>query len=195
MSIENGIKYSSFYNNTNNKSNIFQIESESSCSHSICWENKKLLEEKRFSSEEVFNKYIEKENINKKIHRFDDNIIRYALKIAEKSDMKCKHGCVIIDKKGSIISAQHNKMIYVPNIKELNKKFQKGKKMSIHAEENALRNVDQTKLNGATMYVVRKGCEENNLLCMNSKPCKRCTVIINVFMKKHGLKNVMYSSD
>jgi tRNA(Arg) A34 adenosine deaminase TadA len=139
--------------------------------------------------------YSEKTDINKKIHKFDDYIIRYALKIAEKSDMKCKHGCVIIDRKGSIISAQHNKMIHVPNIKELNKNFQKGKKMSIHAEENALRNVDQTKLNGATMYVVRKGCEENNLLCMNSKPCKRCTIIIKVFMKKHGLKNVMYSSD
>jgi tRNA(Arg) A34 adenosine deaminase TadA len=139
--------------------------------------------------------YTEKTDINKKIHKFDDYIIRYALKIAEKSDMKCKHGCVIIDRKGSIISAQHNKMIHVPNIKELNKNFQKGKKMSIHAEENALRNVDQTKLNGATMYVVRKGCEENNLLCMNSKPCKRCTIIIKVFMKKHGLKNVMYSSD
>ena len=147
-------------------------------------------------------KYKEDIDTNKKIHKFDKYIIRYALTIAEKSDMKSKHGCVIIDKKGSIISAQHNKMVYIQNIKEYHNKFRKGMKMSIHAEENALRNVDRNKLDGAKMYVVRKGCEEfinengyKNPICMNSKPCDRCTNIINMFMKKHGLKIVLYSSE
>jgi deoxycytidylate deaminase len=157
---------------------------------------------------QIFNKNLEKSNeeifIKKKIHKFDNFIIKYALTIAEKSDMKNKHGCVIIDKKGSIISAEYNKMIYIKNISEFHNRFRKGMKMSIHAEENALRNVDKKKLDGAKMYVVRRGYGEfinengntiKNPICMNSKPCERCTTIINMFMKKHGLKIVLYSTE
>ena len=133
---------------------------------------------------------------NTRIHRNDNEIMHVALDIAQKSDMRSKHGCVIIDKKGNIISSACNKTLNLPRTSLFNKKdFDKNTKISRHAEENALRNVDPRKLSGARLYVVRSGMNPSNPLFMNSKPCKRCTAIIEACMKKFGLKIVYYSSE
>jgi hypothetical protein len=136
--------------------------------------------------------------INKVIHKIDNEIMMIAIEVAKKSDMRCKHGCVIIDNKGNIISTGYNKTIPTSsNILKLNlykEEFEKKHKLSRHAEENALRNADPRKLDGAKLYVVRWGNLESNPLFMQSKPCKRCTLIIESCMKKFGLRVVYYSN-
>lgn len=136
--------------------------------------------------------------INKEIHKTDNEIMMLAIEVAKKSDMRCKHGCVIIDNKGNIISTGYNKMIPASyNILKLNlykEDFEKKYKLSRHAEENALRNADPRKLCGAKLYVVRWGNQDNNPLFMQSKPCKRCTLIIESCMKKFGLRVVYYTT-
>lgn len=118
-------------------------------------------------------------------------IIDEIIEIAKKSDMRTKHGCIILDKKGTIISKACNTSLNIS--KEKFKNFNKNTKISYHAEENALKNVDKKKLYGARLYVVRYGYFENNPEIMNSKPCEKCTRIINNCMKKYGLKYVYYS--
>lgn len=112
-------------------------------------------------------------------------------KLSEKSNMQSCHACIIIDKKGKLISEAHNQSLPISKKKE----YTNGTKISYHAEENALNNVDHTKLNGAKLYVVRCKIENNNHIFMNSKPCDRCTIIIEKYMKKSGLKVVYYSTD
>jgi deoxycytidylate deaminase len=130
-------------------------------------------------------------DIKKKIHKTDNLILQIAIEMAKKSDMRTKHGCIIIDYKGSIISKAYNKNLIVSSKQFDN--FTQNTKVSYHAEENALRNVDPKKLSGAKLYVIRYGFQENNPLLMNSKPCKKCTCIIEKYMKKYGLKTVYYS--
>jgi len=123
----------------------------------------------------------------KYIHKIDNEIMLYAVEIAKKSDMRSKHGCVIIDNKGNIISSACNKTI------NLNNKFEKNTKISHHAEEAALKMADPKKLRGARLYVIRWGIISSNPVFMNSKPCDRCSSIINTCIKKFKLKVVYYS--
>lgn len=118
-----------------------------------------------------------------------------ALDIAKKSTMRSKHGCVIVDNKGNIISTGFNKEIFLYKKKHYTYYDQFQNHKSIHAEENAIRNVDPAKLNGAKLYVVRWGSHEKNPLIMNSKPCKKCANIIGRCITKYGLKYAYYSSD
>jgi deoxycytidylate deaminase len=130
----------------------------------------------------------------KEIHKIDSQIMDYAASIAKLSDMKNKHGCVIIDSKGEIISTGMNKTNIHVNPNKF-KIFNKNNKISLHAEENALRNVDPRKLKGARLYVIRLNCSPSILpRFSDSKPCKKCTCIIESCMKKYGLKVVYYSS-
>lgn len=131
----------------------------------------------------------------KDIHKLDDYIMHEAIEIAKKSDMRSKHGCIIIDNKGNIISSACNRTLHISSEQYIKDNFHKGIKVSRHAEENALRNVDHKKLYGARLYVVRWGVISSNPTFMNSKPCERCTKIINTCMKKFGLKVAYYSSD
>ena len=204
----------------------------------------------------------ESEGFHKNINKVDNEIIIHSMEIAKKSDMRSKHGCIIVDNKGTIISKACNKTIFTSNdkIKQYNiareaksrvamldsgrenamkdhniareaksnvewldsgiendmkesshcrvglrlnsgysgysnRRSPKNIKISYHAEENALRNVDPKKLCGARLYVFRWTNIDTKPNCMNSKPCKQCTVIIESCMKKFGLKTVYYSSD
>jgi deoxycytidylate deaminase len=132
---------------------------------------------------------------HKKIHKYDFDLMEYCVEIAKKSNMNSKHGCVIIDKKGSIISSACNKRrsMEMEHITDIN--LRKQKRFSRHAEETALKNVDRNKLKGAVLYVIRYGYHENNPYFMNSKPCTKCTAIINAVMKNYGLKAAYYSCD
>jgi len=120
------------------------------------------------------------------IHKTEQIYMDIAADIALKSNLRSKHGCIIIDKKGKIISKAHNKAI----VFEKNIKYVKTNIVTYHAEESALKNVDKTKLNGASLYVVRNignGC----FSC--SKPCQKCENIINSCMQRFKLKYVFYS--
>jgi len=129
----------------------------------------------------------------KYIHRYDLNLMELCVDIAKKSNMHSKHGCVIIDKKGKLISSACNKRrtMETEHIPDIN--IRRQKKFSRHAEETALKNVDRNKLKGAVLYVIRYGHHENNPYFMNSKPCIKCTAIINAVMKNYGLKAAYYS--
>lgn len=129
----------------------------------------------------------------KGIHKIDSEIMNYAANIAQFSDMKNKHGCVIIDNKGDIISTGVNKAKIHVNLNKF-KKFNKNNKISCHAEEDALRNVDIRKLKGAKLYVIRLNYTTPYPRFTDSKPCNKCTCIIESCMKKYGLKVVYYSS-
>lgn len=121
------------------------------------------------------------------MHRQQKSIIENAVLVAEKSKMQVQHGCVIVNSKGEVIAKAFNKYTYLHNIC---KPWHKGQRLSCHAEEGALKNVDPKKLVGAKLYVVRLSyCGE----LMNSKPCDRCTGIIEKYMDKYGLKTAYYS--
>jgi deoxycytidylate deaminase len=98
---------------------------------------------------------------------------------------------LFMGKKNKVVSQGWN--YYIRNISSNNANlmYKKGKKVSIHAEEDALRKADPRKLKGASLYVVRKSCTGD---LVNSTPCDRCSSIINSCMKKYGLKAVYYSS-
>jgi deoxycytidylate deaminase len=131
----------------------------------------------------------------KSIHKYDTNIMDIAHDVAMKSDMRNKHGCVITDYRRTIIAVECNKTINISKKTLHSMEFNKKNKISRHAEENALRNVDLSKLYGASLYVVRAGYHKNERIFMNSKPCERCTSIIHSCMRKFGLKVVYYSTD
>jgi deoxycytidylate deaminase len=134
---------------------------------------------------------------NKKFRSKEYQILHTAINVAKKSNMRAKHGCVIV-KQGKIISVGYNRSL--GNNKYQTRNFNNDKtvsqgKYSIHAEQDALRNTDPKNLEGAKLYVIRIGCGELNPMFMNSQPCKRCTNIINKYIEKHGLKQVYYSTD
>ena len=93
-------------------------------------------------------------------------------------------------KNNKIVSTGWNYCIFMSSF-DPHPYYMNGKKVSVHAEEHALRRADPRMLNGASLYVVRKMCDGN---LTNSKPCKRCESIILSCMKKYGLKNVYYST-
>jgi deoxycytidylate deaminase len=126
-------------------------------------------------------------------HKKDYEILYYALELSKKSTMQNKHGSVIVDRKGNIISTGYNQLLFVP--KEKIKVYNKNTtiKISKHAEEVALKKADPKKLNGAKLYIIRWTTCNGNTIFTNSKPCKRCTSIIETCIKRFGLKVVYYT--
>ncbi len=129
----------------------------------------------------------------KTIHKSDYDYLMHAHEISKKSDMTNHHGCVIVDKKGNIISTGYNKFLFVPKDKITIFNKYNHVKISIHAEEVALKKADPKKLFGAKLYVVRSCLTNENTLFMCSKPCNRCTSIIQTCMHKFGLKIAYYT--
>lgn len=117
-----------------------------------------------------------------------------AVKISYKSNMRSKHGSIIV-KNGKIISQGYNR--YVGINWSHNSEIQgKGRgKYSIHAEEDALNKVDPMKLSGASMYVIRWSSCPGDSLFMNSMPCLKCEKKIRKAMERYGLKSVFYSTE
>lgn len=130
----------------------------------------------------------------KKLHRKEFEYLYQAVQISFKSNMRSKHGCIIV-KNGKIISSGYNHYL---GMNRSHQREEQGKgigKYSIHAEEHALRNVDPNKLAGASLYVIRWGNNRKDPLIMDSKPCSKCQKRIMKCMDKYGLKNVYYSLD
>lgn len=134
-------------------------------------------------------------NSFKKIHKHDLNLMELCVEIAKKSNMNSKHGCIIIDKKGHLISSACNKRRSMEMNHIVDANIRKQKKFSRHAEETALKNVNRNNLKGAILYVVRYGMINNDYCFMNSKPCEKCTSIIHAVIKRHGLKAAYYSTN
>jgi tRNA(Arg) A34 adenosine deaminase TadA len=130
-------------------------------------------------------------DFERNIHKQDEHLLSLCIEVAKKSNMRCQHGCIIQDNKGNIISSACNKS---NNLRERHiQDVEKRPLFSKHAEETALKNVDKTKLKGAKLYVVRWNNMHNCF--MNSKPCTKCTSIIQSYMNKYGLKVAYYSTN
>lgn len=127
------------------------------------------------------------------LHASDIKIVMRLIELAKKSDMNNKHACIIIDCKGKIISSGFNRSLN--KSKSEYGDYTRKNKVSKHAEENALRNVDLKKLNGAKLYVIRYGIHDTNPLLMNSKPCKNCERLIEKCIRNYGLEKVYYSTN
>lgn len=119
--------------------------------------------------------------------------IIYAIEEALNGDMHSMHGCVIM-KNRKIISSGFN--IGHEGIKSTTSI---GNKWSVHAERMAFNNVkNREDLRGATLYVIRiKPVTEkkDGLFYLSiSKPCLKCSKLINKMIENYGLKGVYYST-
>jgi len=121
------------------------------------------------------------------MHKQHKQWVEHAIDEAEKSHVRMKHGCVIIDSHGSLVSKGCNRYEGVMN---LDKPYCRGQRTTCHAEESALRSADPKRLMGARMYIVRVSHNTH----MNSKPCDRCHLLIEKFMRKYGLKTAYYTT-
>jgi len=102
-------------------------------------------------------------------------------KLANKSSLAHKHGCIIV-KNGKIISQAFNTKLIA--------KLYESVPTSIHAEVAAIKKVkNKNQLNGnCELYVVRVGTP-NHYTTKYSKPCETCTHFINKFK----IRTVYYS--
>lgn len=106
------------------------------------------------------------------------NYIDIAIEEAKKSNMRCKHGCVIVYKK-KIVAKGHN--CYIPNCTH-----------TVHAEISALKKLrkNASNISSHKMYVVRISREKDcNNITTISKPCENCSKSI----QKAGIKKIYYT--
>jgi tRNA(Arg) A34 adenosine deaminase TadA len=119
-------------------------------------------------------------SISKQPDPMQSKYITMCVKLAAKSPLTHKHGCVIVDKKsGDIISKGFNK--------RLNNHVHV---KSMHAEIAAIKNAKKHFLMDmeCDMYIVRIGKEDG--LLKYSKPCPQCSGVI----KSHTrIRNIYYS--
>lgn len=109
-----------------------------------------------------------------------DNIVKIAIKEAEKSNFKHRHGCVIF--KGSkIISSGYNELRHCWKLDNKYKKW----KNSLHAEQKTII-FSETSLKRCSLLVVR--INKNGQL-VNSQPCRICMGLI----KDVGISKIYYS--
>ena len=107
-----------------------------------------------------------------------EQYVEAAKEQARKSPMAQKHGAVIV-KNNKIIATGYNR--YIEQEKAC-------RRISMHAEKDALTNCNQSDLKGAVLYIVRMNPEGELLM---SKPCKSCTNYINRLSPK--LAGIYYS--
>jgi len=115
--------------------------------------------------------------INKKHQLF----LEKAGEIALKSNMQQKHGAIVVYKNKILASGYNERCDYMYE------------NFSIHAEVSAISKLFHNKklLELCDIYVVRIAGEAYDNCLKNSKPCKSCTN----FIKKHGLRNIYYSTN
>ena len=119
--------------------------------------------------------------VSKKIFNFITKAIRESLK----SEMRTKHGAIIVNN-NKIISVGYNQYDY-----NMFHKIIERKRLSIHAEIDAINKCEKRLLRGSTMYVIRYSHIHHQL--MDSSPCPRCQKILKKIMREYGLQKVIYS--
>ena len=111
-----------------------------------------------------------------------DNIIKIAIKEAEKSNFKHRHGCVIFN--GSkILATGFNE---IRHCWKLDKKYKRWVN-SLHAEQKTII-FSNCNLKRCSILVVRIN---NNGKLLNSKPCRMCAGLI----EDVGISKVYYSDN
>jgi deoxycytidylate deaminase len=102
--------------------------------------------------------------------------LNYLINQALRSEEKHKHGAIVLDKKGNIISSGYNR-----KIKYYNHKF------TIHAEVDAINKLKKNKIGDLTLIVVRVVTKQKILAL--SKPCNSC----DDYIRKKNVSMVYYS--
>lgn len=106
-----------------------------------------------------------------------------ASRVAQKSDMAHKHGCVIV-LDDEVLSVGHNF-----HTEHMYHSF------SIHAEVDALKKINRRKYKNVfsrmELYVVRIGCGKFEGTLKYSKPCEGCQKAI----EKYGIQKIYYSTN
>lgn len=135
-----------------------------------------------------------------------DEILKICVKLAQKSNMSHKHGCVIV-KNGAVIGSGYNMQIngiIGKGTSPLTPKPVLGTTVlrdicSLHAEIAAIRNTKKDLMNDSEMYVVRIGPQKlangktNGLYGLYSKRYSKPCVICESKIIKSKIKRVFYS--
>ena len=119
--------------------------------------------------------------ISKKTRGYLDRAKNEALK----SDCRARHGAVLV-KGGNIINVSFNENSYC----SFGMRF-RDSNMGLathHAELRCILGIDKGKTDGATLYVVRIGCDDNFRM---SRPCSMCMRSL-IFC---GVKRVVYTTN
>lgn len=110
----------------------------------------------------------------------DQRFLNIAIKVAETSEAKMRHGAVVV-RGGSVIGVGVNKRKNDPLI------IEQGKHRSScgdHAEVSALKRTSKTE--GATIYIARVNRKAEPV---NSKPCNNCQESLD----KAGIRKVVFT--
>lgn len=107
--------------------------------------------------------------------------LKRAAAVATRSSMNHRHGCVIVNKAGEVVSEGYN-----------NTFVHMYHKYSTHAEVACLSKMKRNKkiLSECEMYIVRIGTDGMGNPLKYSKPCPDCTKAI----LKSGIRKVFYST-
>lgn len=104
--------------------------------------------------------------------------LKYLINQALRSEEKFKHGAIILDKKGNIISSGFNHKVDYYN-----------HKFTIHAEIDAINKIIKNQYDLNNILIVIR-INKNNELKM-SKPCKDC----EKYIVMNKIRKVYYSSE
>lgn len=99
-----------------------------------------------------------------------------ALKVAQKSKCRYKHGCIVVNR-GKIVSSATNKKVGDPETH--------WRRAHIHAEMAAVLAAGKH-ANGATVYVARLAADGSPA---SSQPCKKC----ERFLERYGIAQVVWT--
>lgn len=107
------------------------------------------------------------------------------INLSQKSNVKYKHGAIIIDEKGKVLSKAHNaKIIFsIKSKDELDEK-----KLTFHAEEICINKALNRGISLKNKILIAIRTNKNKEIKL-SKPCKNCQKL----MKKVGIKYCIYS--
>jgi deoxycytidylate deaminase len=106
-----------------------------------------------------------------------------AMKLAKKSNLRQKHGSVIVHNGDIIASGYNNNELGTDVIFSRHAEFDSISKIK------RLRNINKNLFANCTIYIVRISTENNSLKC--SKPCLACMQ----YILKCGIKKIIYSND
>lgn len=106
-----------------------------------------------------------------------ESIIKLAIKLSEKSEMRYHLSAIIFDNRFNIINTGYNRWLLIGHREKI--PF----KTSIHAEADAIVGTSRQEMRGQNILVFRRNFGL-------AKPCHYCQRLIDIT----GLKNVYYSN-
>lgn len=116
---------------------------------------------------------------------FPSRLLKKADEIAETSDCQHKLACILTDKRGKIISYSSNLRKTHPLMKQIAKKVNQNKKITLHAEIAAL---VKARRQPHTAYILRKMKKGGYGL---AKPCSICSAAL----EEAGVERVVFTTN